>query len=131
MIEDAKTWSFDCFYCGDFRLTSLDGLEDLCRMVNQHNEQNHLDQNFAHWVPASMIWSQYYEGEGAKIPGIHFSRPSMRSTTAVPGPLPAYTRPHGLTSKEKNKNWEWGDADYAPVITSEDRAMLAKAKIKW
>lgn len=87
-------------------------------MVNQHNEQNHLDQNCMHWAPASIIHSSYYHAESGVFPS-HSS------------PRPEYTRPHGLTTKEKTKDWEWGDAEYSPIVTKEDRDMLAKAKVRW
>jgi hypothetical protein len=98
-----------CHYCSIFIFG--DGPDRLARNVNDHNDIHHRFET-NNWTALSITHSSYYVD------------PVLMKTP--PGALARYTEPHGLTSQR-----EWGDALRPPDITDEDRAMLAKAHIKW
>jgi len=115
---------------------------DLAANLNQHNEDKHPFQ-LRLWTASSIIHASYYispEGDMPSDSEYCSMYDYAEQTGFVPSeltngeprqpggyggcPLPEYTKPY--VNKEL-----WGDAKHAPVITSEDLALLAINKIKW
>ena len=119
MLEDDPNKYFRCFHCNDlFRAQTL---ELLCVLVNQHNAEYHSGLVLTRWSPASITYSSYYEGPDKPTQ-------SERTQAAYPYAKPEYTKRWGTTNHSSEL---WGDAEFSPIITTEDKKMLDDLKVKW
>lgn len=97
------------YFCEDCTIYIFGATEArLAVNLNAHNQIHHPTYSDM-WTAVSIVRSRHYFKTQFDVP----------ETKA----LPEYTIPHAMK--------EWGNAKAAPIITDEDRKMLAAGKVKW
>lgn len=100
-----------------------ESLKILANALNRHNELAH-PADCCTWTEQGIAHSGFYTGPGFVTRSATPEEKRVAAGTAS-GPLREYTEPYGTTSRG-----EWGGAK-APVLTEDDKIMLAKGLVKW